>query len=227
MPKVGPEYLNCKSKRRFDVLGAIAAGLVLVPGAAVGYTAAAIDNKSLKPFYTDERVGMEGKKFPVTKLRTLRPELVKSVWSGEGAYDPRASGIGGLLRRFCLDEIPQLKNVIEGNASLLGIRIATDPSLDHYRQIVSRNTFDEWFEAYNLAKPGLAGPSQIYRHKFKNPGDKEYAESILMDIDYVKRASLINDVRILGGVPLKLLAANIFPVEVSPAAPELPVAATP
>lgn len=211
MAKTGAEYLKSSSKRSVDVLGSAVVGAALLPAAAVAYGAAAIDNRTLAPIFRHERIGYEGRVFTLAKFRTLRPSLVTEGWRGEGAYDSRASGLGLMLRRYGLDEIPQLQSVLEGEMSLVGLRAASKDSLN-YLEDIAPEIFDEWHEAYSAGRPGLIGPGQIYRHRFKNPAPEDYIASLKMDIDYVARASLINDLRILGSAPLKLLAANIRPV---------------
>src|SRR6185312_4347495 len=121
MRRSGPEYLQSSTKRGLDVLGSAVITVAMLPSVAAAYGLAAADNKSFKPIFTHERVGFEGKKFLLSKIRTLRPELVFEGRRGQGAYDSRASEIGTLLRRYGLDEVPQLKNVIEGDMSLVGI----------------------------------------------------------------------------------------------------------
>ena len=213
----GPEYLNSRAKRNFDILGAATVGFALLPTWAFSYGAAAIDNKSLKPFFRHERIGNDGMLFTVTKLRTLRPEKATEAYRSQGAYDTRASGIGLALRRYGLDEIPQLRSVASGEMSLIGARASSSDSLA-YLQEAAPDIFDEWYErAYSAGKPALIGPAQIYRHKFVSPTEENYRKSLQMDIDYAARASLIGDIRMLGSAPLKLLAANIWPIKDEPA----------
>lgn len=223
MPKVGPEYLNSTAKRSFDVVGSMAVGLALLPAEAIAYTAAAIDSRSLKPFFEHERIGIGGTRFRLSKLRTLRPELVRAGALAQGTYDKRASGIGLFLRRYGLDETPQLASVLEGDMSLVGVRAASDQSLDFLRDLAPNDVFEEWLDAYSGGRPGLIGPGQIFRHRFMSPGEEEYLASMRMDINYAKKASLLKDLLILGSAPLKLLEVNLRPVQ-APGEQELPPA---
>jgi len=212
MAKNGSEYLNSRSKRRFDVIGSVTVGLAMLPALGISYGAAALDNKSARPFFSHERIGEEGKTFTLRKLRTLRPELVTNAYAGEGAYDTRASSIGLVLRRYGLDEIPQLRNIAAGDMSLVGVRASSTESLAYIKDAVP-DLFDEWYErAYCAGKPALVGPAQIYRHKFKNPSEEEYRKSLEIDLAYAINASIIRDLRILGSTPFKLIAANLYPL---------------
>jgi lipopolysaccharide/colanic/teichoic acid biosynthesis glycosyltransferase len=207
MPKTGPEYLNSKGKRSLDIIGAATVGLALVPAGAVAYTAAAIDNRSLQPFFRHERVGSHGNRFTLTKLKTLKSELVVDNL-GRGPKDPRATGIGRMLRRYGLDEIPQIQSILEGEMSLLGIRPTTDAQIKFYEEHSPRK-FGEWFSAYEAGRQGLIGPAQIFRRKLPAGAVEDVDTFLQMDIDYVKNACLWRDVAILGSAPLKLLEANI------------------
>lgn len=212
MTKVGPEYLASRSKRGFDVVGAAAVGLALLPAAAAAYTAAAIDNRSLQPFFSHDRVGADGQKFTLTKLRTLRPELVTDE-IGRGTYDPRATGIGRLLRRYGLDEVPQLRTVLEGEMSLIGIRAYSEANLRYLQERAPR-IFDEWYEAYEAGRPALVSAAQVFRRKFPSGSADNIDQYLQIDIDYVKQACLRRDLKILGSTPLKLLEAHICTVHV-------------
>jgi len=192
------------------MLGGAAIGLAMLPAGAVAYTAAAIDNRSMRPFYSHERTDASGRTITLSKLRTLKPELVTDA-IGRGTNDPRASGIGRLLRRYGLDEIPQLQNVLEGDMSLIGIRPSSEAQLE-YLEDRAPQIFPEWYEAYEAGLPALIGPSQIFRRKFKSEADEDIDQYLRMDIEYVKNASFFSDLRFLGSAPLKLLAANIMPV---------------
>ena len=194
------------------MIGSDVVGLALLPSLGVVYGAAAIDNRSARPFFRHERIGNDGIMFSVTKFRTLKPELV-TAYSAQGAYDSRASRIGLALRRTGLDELPQLMSVAEGDMSLVGVRASSGESLA-YLQDAAPDIFDEWYEkAYSAGKPALIGPAQIYRHGFVNPSEENYRRSLEIDLEYARQASLIKDLRILGSAPFKLLAANLRPKE--------------
>jgi lipopolysaccharide/colanic/teichoic acid biosynthesis glycosyltransferase len=220
MAKQGAEYLNSSSKRRLDILGGLGVAAALTPAVLPVGALACIDNRSLDPFFRQERLGRNGEPVGITKFRSLRKERTAGELKLYGTHDPRATGIGLLLRRYGLDEMPQLLSVLNGDLSLVGIRVATKDIMD---ELVERapNQFDEWQEAYNTARPGLISPAKFYTRQQPEVTDEVLQNALEIEIDYVKRASLINDLRIIGATPLKLIGARLKigqTPELSPAA---------
>ena len=137
-------------------------------------------------FYTQERIGKDGRKFTIMKFRTM----VENAESVTGAVyaadnDPRITKIGRFLRKWRLDEIPQLLNVIKGDMSLVGPR----PE----REVFIRE-FEEKIPFYTqrlLVKPGLTGWAQA---KFPYASSIEQTEEKLQyDLYYIKNMSFILD----------------------------------
>lgn len=172
----------------------------------------AFDTRSANPFLTQTRVGNHGKPFEVIKLRTIRETLTKNPDETYGTFDSRASQVGRRIREFGLDEVPQLANVIAGQMSLVGIRPLLEKDFDRMSDC-DPVLFEDWQEAYKLAKPGLTGPGQIYRHHYRASTDEVYAQSMRLDLDYVENASLRSDIRIMRDTPGALINANLHTVE--------------
>ena len=150
-------------------------------------------------FYTQERVGKDGKKFTIIKFRTM----VEDAESGTGAVyttdnDPRVTQIGRFLRKWRLDEIPQLLNIIRGNMSLIG------PRPERYIFI---KEFEEKIPFYSqrlAVRPGLTGWAQV---KYPYASTWEQTEEKLQyDLYYIKNMSFILDLVIL----LKTIKVVIF-----------------
>jgi lipopolysaccharide/colanic/teichoic acid biosynthesis glycosyltransferase len=97
--------------------------------------------------------------------------------------DPRITPLGGVLRRLGLDEIPQLVNVLKGEMSLVGPRPALDYEIAHY---------NAQHRLRLLVKPGITGLWQI-----RGRDVVDFETMITMDLDYLKRQSLLLDVQIL------------------------------
>ena len=138
-------------------------------------------------FYSQKRIGKNKKVFKVYKFRTMIPDAEKitgAVWSTKD--DPRITKIGHLLRKTALDEIPQLLNIIKGEMSFVGPR-AERPEL-HDEFVKTIPEFDERLKV----TPGLSGLAQI-----SGSYDLDPSEKIKYDIEYIKKMSLLFDIRII------------------------------
>lgn len=142
-------------KRTFDIL-ASAVGLALLwPVIAVTWYMAGRDTGA-SGFFCQQRVGRDGKLFKVVKLRTMRPVEGTTVTQ---AGDPRITRLGEKLRRYKLDELPQLWNVLIGNMSFVGPRPDVPGFMDQLtgsdRKIL-------------MLRPGITGPATLkYRNEEK------------------------------------------------------------
>jgi lipopolysaccharide/colanic/teichoic acid biosynthesis glycosyltransferase len=188
------------AKRTIDVLVATVALTSLCWVLAV--TAIVVKVSSPGPiFFRQVRIGRNGQPFTMYKFRTMCPE--RRGGSGgppEGTADrrrrhksrrdPRVTSWGRALRRSCLDELPQLWNVLRGDMSLVGPR----PELP---EIVAR--YEPWQHARHLVAPGITGWWQVNRDR-----QRLMHEATELDLHYVRRQSLWLDlvilVRTLGAV---------------------------
>lgn len=184
-----PQLLYIKKvKRLFDIVcSAVGLGL----GAPlVALAAVAIRLTSPGPiFYRQTRSGRFGRTFAMTKLRTMRVDAERNgaVWSGEG--DPRVTFVGRILRRYRIDEIPQLWHVLCGNMSFVGPRPERPEMIAQLAQEVP------YYEERLMVQPGITGWAQV---------SYPYGASILdtrhkleYDLYYMKHMSLFLDVFIL------------------------------
>jgi lipopolysaccharide/colanic/teichoic acid biosynthesis glycosyltransferase len=149
------------------------------------------------------RVGEGGRPFTMWKLRTMRDA------DGEAASftvvdDPRVTGLGRWLRRYRLDELPQLWNVARGEMALLGPRPEAPEYVDEG---------DERWRAALATRPGIAGPTQVVIHRWEATIDtiESYVEDVLphkLAIDgwYVSHASPAVDLDVLRSVLRSLVA---------------------
>ncbi|MBI4541439.1 MAG: sugar transferase [Gemmatimonadetes bacterium] len=190
-------------KRIVDVAGA-GVGLVLA-APLVALVALLIKLDSRGPvFFKQRRVGMGGRPFMMIKIRTmadgadaLKESVAHLNQSGDPrlfkiAEDPRVSRMGGWLRRWSIDELPQLWNVLQGDMSLVGPRPFFESDLDYY----------EIHHFSRLgAKPGITGLWQVNGRS----DIVDFEEVVALDTRYVREWSLLLDARIL----LKTLPAVI------------------
>lgn len=138
-------------------------------------------------FYTQRRVGKDGRAFSLLKFRSMTRDAESAtgpVWSS--ANDPRVTRVGRLLRATAMDELPQLLNILVGHMSFVGPR-PERPEL--VAEIVE--SCPE-FALRHLIRPGLTGPAQVHGHYGSSPEEK-----LVYDLDYIRRASLWWDIRLI------------------------------
>ena len=217
MSERGIDYLVSPAKRRLDVAGSIAIGAALVPFYAATGIVSAIDTEYINPIFRQKREGQGGKIFEVVKFRTLAKSLEDLPVKTYGAFDPRAHKIGQFLRQTGIDELPQIVNVIQGNMSLVGMRPLIQADIQ-YMHDSDPKLYEDWYEYYRRARPGLVGTSQVLRHHFLNGITPElYRESMRMDIEYSESATLGRDLSILMKSPFDMIKANVGVIDnVSP-----------
>lgn len=192
-----PTYEGRKlwTKRAFDLVASSILIILLSPVFCV--LAVAIKFSSPGPvLFLQERVGRNGKSFRMIKFRSMvvdaeaRVQELSSLDRAEGNAvlfkmrdDPRVTPIGGAMRRFSLDELPQLFNVVSGNMSLVGPRPPLQREVDQYDARVHRRF---------LVKPGVTGLWQV-----SGRSDLSWEDSVRLDLYYVENWSLIGDIVIL------------------------------
>ena len=179
------------SKRIFDIILCNILLVIFIPFFSV--VATLIKTTSSGPvFFLQKRCGRNGREFKMYKFRTMIKDAesvkkkLKSDVDGpmfKMKNDPRITSIGRFLRRWSLDELPQLFNVLKGEMSLVGPR-----PLSHDEMI--RN--NEWKEIRLSVKPGVTGLWQITG---KSSG--KFSDWIKYDTEYVKKRSLFFDFKIL------------------------------
>lgn len=179
------------AKRVLDVAGACT--LLLAFGwliAAVALLVRIVDGTPV--FYRQTRTGLRGRQFTIFKFRTMRPDAEpdgRPTWSV--MKDPRATRLGGYLRRLGLDELPQIFNVLRGDMSLVGPR----PERPYFVEM-----FEETMPLYALrhtVKGGITGWAQINGFR----GDTSVETRLHYDLYYIKNWSLWLDVMILCMTP--------------------------
>lgn len=174
-------------KRSFDVVASGLGLLMLLP--LLGLLALLVRLSSPGPvFYRQDRVGLDGREFAMLKFRTMRPDAETAsgpVWTKEN--DPRVTPVGRFLRRFSLDELPQLWNVLVGQMSLVGPRPERKVFVERFSREMPR-----YFERHRV-QSGLTGWAQVNGLR----GNTSIAERTLYDLHYVENWSLGLDIKIL------------------------------
>ena len=187
-------------KRFFDMLGAALGALLAAP--IIALTAIFIKIVSPGPaFFTQQRVGLNGKVFTIYKLRTMKLDAEKetgAVWALEN--DPRLIKFGKIIRKSHLDELPQLFNVLRGDMSIVGPRPERPELVSKLREVICD------YELRLQTKPGITGLAQVW-HKYDET-IQDVKKKIKIDILYIKRMCLWVDMRILARTVFVVLTGS-------------------
>ncbi|MBA4022775.1 MAG: polyprenyl glycosylphosphotransferase [Gordonia sp.] len=187
------EGANKFFKAAFDRVGAAFILLLLSP-VMVGCALAIKFNSRGPVFYRAERIGLNNEPFQMWKFRTMVDGADKQKLAladqneGSGVLfkmrdDPRVTSIGRVLRRYSLDELPQLLNVFVGSMSLVGPRPPLRSEVEQYSSLVTRRM---------LVRPGMTGLWQV-----SGRSDLDWDESVRLDLSYVENWSIMQDAMIL------------------------------
>ena len=181
-------------KRFFDIVVAFTALAILSP---LLFTVALLIKLTSKGpvFFFQDRVGKHGRVFKFIKFRSMVQEAEKFLdelklqnehkdsYTFKMKKDPRVTGIGRIIRKLSIDELPQLWLVLMGEMSLVGPRPAITSEVDQYNRV----------ERQRLAvKPGLTCIWQV-----SGRGDIPFQEQLKMDINYINERSFIMDLKLL------------------------------
>ncbi len=179
------EPFNALLKRAFDILASTLAIIVLSP--LLAFIAAAIKLSSPGPvLFKQERVGLNKKIFTMLKFRSMRVnDAQDTAWTTDD--DERRTWIGTFLRKFSLDELPQLWNVLRGDMSLVGPRPEIPYFVEQFRETVPL------YMVKNQVRPGITGWAQVNGYR----GDTSIPKRIEHDIWYIENWSFGLDMRIL------------------------------
>lgn len=183
--------------RLFDVLVSVLGMLlstILLPFILIGNLVA---NRG-PLFYTQERIGKNGKPFQIMKLRTMvvDAEVSGAQWAKKN--DTRTTPFGKFLRRSRIDEIPQFYNIILGHMSIIGPRPERPMFVKELSSIIP------FYETRHVVKPGLTGWAQVNTSYGSSYADS--LEKLQYDLYYIKHRSVYLDISIV----LKTLSTIIF-----------------
>jgi lipopolysaccharide/colanic/teichoic acid biosynthesis glycosyltransferase/GT2 family glycosyltransferase len=180
-------------KRLMDLAGALLSLIAAAPLSLAIALAIKLDSSG-PVLYVQDRVGVNGRTFRMIKFRTMVPdadkqlgELIDLASLEEPVFklkgDPRVTRVGGFLRRFSLDELPQLINVLAGDMSLVGPRPEETWLVRLYNDQQRRRL---------AVRPGMTGPMQV-----NGRGDLTFAQRLQLELDYIEHYALRRDLVIL------------------------------
>ncbi|HDR6273160.1 MULTISPECIES: sugar transferase [Bacillus] len=188
--------LNRSIKRLFDIIFSLILLLLAIPIMLFFCIMIAFETAG-SPIYFQERLGINGRKFNVLKLRSMvkDAELNGPQWANEN--DSRITKVGSFIRKTRIDELPQLLNILKGDMSFVGPR----PEREYfYKQ------FDAYIPEFKdrlIVKPGLTGWAQINGGYNLDPKEK-----LKWDMEYIERKTIKMDIRILCKTVLIVLNGN-------------------
>jgi len=202
--EVGAPKRRLVAKMIIDVTLACLALVVLGPLILVAALAVATTTRG-GAFYRQTRVGVDGRPFTMWKLRTMyedadaRREELLSSRIGDGvmfkmARDPRITPVGRLLRRYSIDELPQLVNIVRGDMALVGPRPPLLEEVEAYEDQVQRRLH---------VRPGLTGLWQV-----SGRSNLGWLESVQLDLRYVDNWSVAMDMLILWKTVRAVVSGN-------------------
>jgi lipopolysaccharide/colanic/teichoic acid biosynthesis glycosyltransferase len=206
-PVGNPLYAPGRLNRILNLVLALAALTALLP--VLLLIALLVRVTSRGPiFYTQVRVGLDrrapldlyrnhrrerdlgGRPFTIYKFRTMRADAEQgsgAVWAQQ--QDPRVTAVGGLLRQYRLDELPQLLNVLKGEMNIVGPRPERPTIFAELREHIAE------YPLRQRAKPGITGLAQINHHYDRSLEDVR--TKVHYDLEYIRRQSVSEDLRIM------------------------------
>lgn len=208
------------TKRFIDIMGSLVALIIFSPIIII----VACLTKLTSPgplFYTPLRVGKDGKQFRMLKFRSMYMYKIRGEWVHAEKYlqshpqlmrqyqknsyklkrDPRITSVGKILRKFSLDELPQLVNVLIGDMSLVGPRAYQQDELTHQQKVYPKTR--KCVKIILTARPGASGPWQVSGRSSIN-----FDKRVEMDADYLKRRSIIYDLIVIIKTPVAMISAR-------------------
>ncbi len=187
-------------KRFIDLAASVLGLIVLAPLFGVIALVIVLDSRG-RVFYRQVRVGIHGRPFVMWKFRSMRDdaEVNGARWAVNG--DPRMTRVGRWLRRWRIDELPQLVNVAKGEMSLVGPRPERPDFVEVLRGVIP------YYDIRHTVRPGITGWAQVmFRYAAST---EETHEKLEYDLYYLKNLSLGLDFRVLlASVPVVLNGAG-------------------
>jgi lipopolysaccharide/colanic/teichoic acid biosynthesis glycosyltransferase len=182
------EVVGGVSKRIFDVVVAGAALVVLSPLLLLVWLLVRVGSPG-PGLFRQRRGGFEGRPFRILKFRTMRICESRAITQAR-QNDDRTTALGRFLRKYSIDELPQLINVLKGDMSLIGPR---PHALAHDRKF---HTVDRRYAFRHCARPGITGLAQVSGSRGPTETDESVTERLEHDLRYVTKWSWKMDIDI-------------------------------
>jgi lipopolysaccharide/colanic/teichoic acid biosynthesis glycosyltransferase len=188
------------AKRIFDILFSLLSIILFSPFCILISIAIKLDSKG-PIFYRGERIGKNGNPFRIFKFRTMIQDADKNGRTTTSASDERLTNIGRIIRKFKLDELPQLLNVLQGTMSIVGprpqVKWAIEKYNDEEKQILQlKPGITDWAsikfhnEEEIIASSGIADPDEAYMKLIHN-------EKTQLQLKYLHERNFFLDIKII------------------------------
>lgn len=201
----GRSYRKGETKRAFEMTLAIPLAIATLPLASALAIAKKLEDGG-SCFYIQKRLNQEGKTIGVVKIRCMREDADKDLGANlENAVkfgedkDPRNTRLGSFMRKFELEELPQLWQIVKGDLSLVDIRSAPKYVFDHLHKECPQ-WVDKWEEAYYSGKAGVFSLNSAINNRPKDDTRRYH-----LDMLYARKASLGLDLFILYRTGLRIM----------------------
>jgi sugar transferase (PEP-CTERM system associated) len=183
--------LQAVTQRAFDVVASLVLLALTWPVMLITALAIWIESRGRDPIlYRQVRIGFEGRTFEVLKFRSMRTDAEQDgrpVWAKEN--DDRVTRVGRVIRKYRIDELPQIFNVLRGDMSFVGPRPERPTFVEELSQKIP------FYRERHSVKPGITGWAQLcYRY---GSTDEDAIEKLQYDLYYVKNRSFLFDLMIL------------------------------
>ena len=182
-------FVRTFMKRSFDLMCSILILALTFPLMLAAALAVRLEDRG-PVFYSQERVGKDGKTFHVHKFRSMRADAEKSgkpQWAAQN--DPRVTRVGNFMRKTRIDELPQILNVFKGEMSFVGPRPERPYFVEQLIEVVP------YYNVRHSVKPGITGWAQV-RYGYGSSAE-DALQKLQYDLYYVKNNSLFLDILIL------------------------------
>jgi lipopolysaccharide/colanic/teichoic acid biosynthesis glycosyltransferase len=172
-------------KRIMDLILSLLGIIVAIPIIVVFAILIVIETPG-SPIYIQERVGKNGSRFLIMKLRSMKKDAEKDGAKWAEVNDNRVTKVGAIIRKTRIDELPQLLSVLKGDMSIIGPRPERPIFAEQFNKEI------QGFENRLLVKPGLTGLAQVCGGYDISPQEK-----LKYDLDYIQNLSFVLEVKIL------------------------------
>ena len=190
----GLKPVQWKLKRIFDIFCVLLGSIIISPMLLVVAMAIKLDSRG-PVLFKQKRVGYKGKEFYMYKFRSMKinaeEELKHLKDKNETCNimfklfdDPRVTRVGKFIRKYSIDELPQLINVLKGDMSLVGFRPPLTTEIEKYK---------DWHYLRFLSMPGLTGVWQVSGRS----NIKDFNRVIEMELNYIKKWNFLLDIKLL------------------------------
>lgn len=180
------EGINRITKRALDLTLGSLLGLIAIPIVAIAALLVKLTSRG-PVFYSQERVGLDGQRFSIYKLRTMFVDAEQEGAKFAVKGDPRVTPVGKVLRNLSIDELPQLLNVVRGQMSLVGPRPERPVFIEDFRRQIPR------YMLRHKVQAGMTGWAQVNGWR----GNTSIERRIEHDLYYIEHWSLTLDLKIL------------------------------